>query len=191
MANPTLSAITWDSPPLVSVWPSCRSREARLRGARSGGNADPGAQSVGKRAWVVSAALTHRESGLPPLGSSAPTGLVMVSFLIPPSSPWSRATAQLRIQTFHAFLPATFAPWEGFTEVLAWGVARHHPPHACAPARRARVSAAEAALSNDDPDGAAAAGRPKAPASSLAKPHPRDSPRAAWASCSDPQSALR
>ena len=84
--------------------------------------------------------------------------------------------AQLRVQTFTLPILGHFAPWEWLTEVFAWGGLAGIILLMIVRQRAGRGTAAEAALSNDDPDAAAAAADPEGtPPSSLAKPHPRDS----------------
>ena len=178
MANPTLSAIMWGLALLVSALAILSFARGLTHMWRtvSAGTPDPGRlRPVGKRAWgVVSAALTHREfKGRPWI--KAAHWLVMVSF---PILFLTLVTgyAQLRVQTFTLPFLGHFAPWEWLTEVFAWGGLAGIILLMSVRQHAGRGTAAEAALSNDDPDGAAAAADPNGtPPSSLTKPHPRDS----------------
>ena len=178
MANPTLSAIMWGLALLVSAVAVLSFARGLTHMWRTicAGTPDPGRLTpVGKRLWgVVSAALTHREfKGRPWI--KAAHWLVMVSF---PILFLTLVTgyAQLRVQTFTLPLLGHFAPWEWLTEVFAWGGLAGIILLMIVRQRAGRGTAAEAALSNDDPDAAAAAADPEGtPPSSLAKPHPRDS----------------
>lgn len=178
MANPTLSAIMWGLALLVSALAAvsfARGLAHMWRTVASGKPAPGRLRPVGKRLWgVVSAALTHREfKGRPWI--KAAHWLVMVSFPILFLT-LITGYAQLRVQTFTLPLLGHFAPWEWLTEAFAWGgligiillmVVRQHAGHG---------SAAEAALSNDDPDAAVTQADPRSPLpSSLPHPHPRDS----------------
>jgi len=178
VANPTLSAIMWGLALLVSALAILSFARGLTHMWRtvSAGTPDPGRlRPVGKRAWgVVSAALTHREfKGRPWI--KAAHWLVMVSF---PILFLTLVTgyAQLRVQTFTLPFLGHFAPWEWLTEVFAWGGLAGIILLMSVRQHAGRGTAAEAALSNDDPDGAAAAADPNGtPPSSLTKPHPRDS----------------
>ena len=178
MANPTLSAIMWGLALLVSALAILSFARGLTHMWRtvSAGTPDPGRLGpIGKRAWgVVSAALTHREfKGRPWI--KAAHWLVMVSF---PILFFTLVTgyAQLRVQTFTLPLLGHFAPWEWLTEVFAWGGLAGIVLLMIVRQRAGHGTAAEAALSNDDPDAAAAAADPEGtPPSSLTKPHPRDS----------------
>ena len=178
MANPTLSAIMWGLALLVSalaVLSFARGLTHMWRIVTSG-TPDPGRlRPVGKRAWgVIFAALTHREfKGR--TWVKAAHWLVMVSF---PVLFLTLVTgyAQLRVQTFTLPILGHFVPWEWLTEVFAWGGLAGIIFLMIVRLRAGRGSAAEAALSNDEPDDAAAAADPSGtPPSSLPKPHPRDS----------------
>ena len=178
MANPTLSAIMWGLALLVSalaVLSFARGLTHMWRIVTSG-TPDPGRlRPVGKRAWgVIFAALTHREfKGR--TWVKAAHWLVMVSF---PILFLTLVTgyAQLRVQTFTLPILGHFVPWEWLTEVFAWGGLAGIIFLMIVRLRAGRGSAAEAALSNDEPDDAAAAADPSGtPPSSLPKPHPRDS----------------
>ncbi|MBF1140603.1 MAG: Fe-S oxidoreductase, partial [Thermobifida sp.] len=163
MANPTLSAIMWGLALLVSavaVLSFVRGLTHMWRTV-SAGTPDPGRLTpVGKRLWgVISAALTHREfKGRPWI--KAAHWLVMVSF---PILFLTLVTgyAQLRVQTFTLPLLGHFAPWEWLTEVFAWGGLVGIILLMVVRQRAGRGTAAEAALSNDDPDAAAAAADPE------------------------------
>ncbi len=178
MANPTLSAIMWGLALLVSALAVLSFARGLTHMWRTvcAGTPDPGRLTpVGKRLWgVISAALTHREfKGRPWI--KAAHWLVMVSF---PILFLTLVTgyAQLRVQTFTLPLLGHFAPWEWLTEVFAWGGLAGIILLMVVRQRAGRGTAAEAALSNDDPDAAAAAADPEGtPPSSLSKPHPRDS----------------
>ncbi|MDC4233464.1 (Fe-S)-binding protein [Actinomyces sp. B33] len=190
MASPTLSVVCWVlalfatlfgllsfTRGLAHIW-----REVS-QGAPSPGRLRP----VGARTWgLLTAVLSHREfKGRPWI--RAAHWLVMVSF------PLLFLTlvagyGQLRDQTWALPLIGHFLPWEWLTELLAWG-GLAGIVHLMLVRRRAGAGTpAEAALSNDDPDGAAARAAADAgienatPPSSLTRPHPRDGSPAGVAS---------
>lgn len=178
MANPTLSAIMWGFALLVSALAvvSFARGLAHMWRTIASGTPDPGRlRPVGRRLWgVLSAALTHREfKGRPWIKCAH--WLVMVSF---PILFLTLVTgyAQLRDQTFTLPFLGHFPPWEWLTEVFAWGGLVGIIFLMAVRARAGHGSAAEAALSNDDPDAAASQADPTGPLpSAMTRPHPRDS----------------
>lgn len=186
MASPVLSVVCWVFSLFATLFGilSLSRGVAHLWRQVSAGAPDPGRlRPVGKRLWMlVSTVLTHREFKHRPWVRVAHWS-VMVSF------PLLFLTliagyGQLRDQGYALPLLGRFLPWEWLTELMAWGGLIGIVLLMVVRARSGRGSAAEAALSNDEPDAAAAkAGAiPGSLPSDLERPHPRDGSPAGLAS---------
>ncbi|WP_022867327.1 (Fe-S)-binding protein [Schaalia vaccimaxillae] len=182
MASPTLSVVCW----VFALFATLFGVLSFLRGLGhmwrqvAAGTADPGRlRPISVRTWgVVSAMLTHREfKGRPWVKASH--WLVMLSFPILFFTLVS-GYMQLRDQTWSLPVLGHFFAWEWLTEVFAWGGLIGIIYLMVVRFRAGAGTPAEAALSNDDPDAAAAqaaqdAGiKDAASPSSLTRPHPRD-----------------
>ena len=184
MASPVLSVVSWAFSLLVTligILALTRGVISLWRRVREG-TPEPGRmRPVGKRTWMLlSTALSHREFKGHPWVRFA-HWFVMLSF---PLLFFTLITGygQLRNQHFTLPLIGHFIPWEWLTEFFAWGGFFGIITLMIIRARSGRGSAAEAALSNDEPDQAAASlgARKGELPSDLSRPHPRDgSPKGA------------
>lgn len=178
MASPVLSVVSWAFSLLVTligILALTRGVISLVRRVREG-TPEPGRmRPVGKRTWMLlTTALSHREFKGRPWVKLA-HWFVMISF---PLLFLTLITGygQLRNQHFTLPLIGHFIPWEWLTEFFAWGGLFGIIALMIIRARSGRGSAAEAALSNDEPDQAAASlgARKGELPSDLSRPHPRD-----------------
>ncbi|WP_455159570.1 heterodisulfide reductase-related iron-sulfur binding cluster [Schaalia cardiffensis] len=178
MASPVLSVVSWAFSLLVTligILALTRGVISLVRRVREG-TPEPGRmRPVGKRTWMLlTTALSHREFKGRPWVRLA-HWFVMISF---PLLFLTLITGygQLRNQHFTLPLIGHFIPWEWLTEFFAWGGLFGIIALMIIRARSGRGSAAEAALSNDEPDQAAASlgARKGELPSDLSRPHPRD-----------------
>ncbi|WP_455135311.1 heterodisulfide reductase-related iron-sulfur binding cluster [Schaalia cardiffensis] len=178
MASPVLSVVSWAFSLLVTligILALTRGVISLVRRVREG-TPEPGRmRPVGKRTWMLlTTALSHREFKGRPWVRLA-HWFVMISF---PLLFLTLITGygQLRNQHFTLPLISHFIPWEWLTEFFAWGGLFGIIALMIIRARSGRGSAAEAALSNDEPDQAAASlgARKGELPSDLSRPHPRD-----------------
>ena len=176
MATPALSVVCWVFALFATLFGliSFGRGIAHLWRTIAPGTADPGrARPIGRRTWMLlETLLSHREFKNRPWIRVA-HWFVMVSFPLLFLTLVS-GYGQLRDQRYSLPLIGHWIPWEWLSEIFAWGGLLGIGLLMLVRTRAGRGSVAEAALSNDDPDGAAReAGAAQLP-SQLPTPHPRD-----------------